>query len=131
MASTASAVPKSTEPDARLTNPLAGYSHDELETMGEAYARKYRLGDEDDIRAFRQGAVCAQDPTKHAEYDALSEADQRIMEEEFARRWHQPRLLYLVIVLCSTCAAVQGMGTVFFFSFSYFISLNHSKQKRR
>ncbi len=129
-ASTASAVPKSSDPDARLASPLAGYSHDELEMMGEAYARKYRLGDEDDVRAFRQGAVCAQDPTKHREYDGLSEADQTIMEEEFARRWHQPRLLYLVIVLCSTCAAVQGMGTISFSLYPPFQShlITHIKQ---
>ena len=96
--------------NAKLANPLAGYSHAELEEMGAAYAKKYQVGDESDILAFSHGAVCAQDPERFDAYTALSEADRDIMRREFKNRWSQPRLLYLVIVLCSTCAAVQGMG---------------------
>ncbi|KAI9793025.1 MAG: hypothetical protein M1833_000846 [Piccolia ochrophora] len=95
--------------NAKLANPLAGYSHDELEEMGEAYALKHQMGDESDIDAFRQGAVCAQDPYKYNTYQRLSGSDKEIMDREFSHKWSQPRLLYLVIVLCSTCAAVQGM----------------------
>ncbi len=96
--------------NARLANPLAGYTHAELEEMGAAYARKYELGDEEDVQAFRQGAVCAQEPTRYDHYAGLNPRDREVMEREFAHRWSQPRLLYLIIVLCSTCAAVQGMG---------------------
>ncbi|KAI9848143.1 MAG: hypothetical protein M1838_000639 [Thelocarpon superellum] len=95
--------------NAKLANPLAGYSHEELEAMGEAYAKKHQVGDEEDIQAFRQGAVCAQNPTKYDACTGLSEVDRDIMRREFTNRWSQPRLLYLVIILCSTCAAVQGM----------------------
>ncbi|KAI9822799.1 MAG: hypothetical protein M1832_003032 [Thelocarpon impressellum] len=93
----------------KLANPLAGYSHAELEEMGAAYARKYQVGDESDVMAFRAGAVCAQDPAKYDSYPGLTDEDKEVMRREFTNRWSQPRLLYLVIVLCSTCAAVQGM----------------------
>lgn len=102
--------PKRPDINARLANPLADYSHDELEEMGEAYARKYQLGNEEDIQAFRHGAVCAQDPLLFDTYSGLSDREREIMRDEFVKRWHQPTLIYLVIVLCSTCAAVQGMG---------------------
>lgn len=96
--------------NAKLANPLAGYSHAELEEMGAEYARKYQLGDESDIRAFRMGAVLAQDPVKYEECRGLTEEEVQVLRREFERRWSQPRLMYVVIVLCSTCAAVQGMG---------------------
>lgn len=95
--------------NAKLANPLAGYTHAQLEQMGADFAMKHQLGEEDDIQAFRHGAVCAQDPARFDTYAALSEQDKDTMRQEFSHRWHQPRLLYLVIVLCSTCAAVQGM----------------------
>ncbi|KAI9888221.1 MAG: hypothetical protein M1814_000957 [Vezdaea aestivalis] len=95
--------------NAKLANPLAGYSHAELEAMGEAYARKHAVGDDSDIAAFRAGAVCAQNPMRFDRVASLTDADKEIMSKEFSNRWSQPRLLYLVIVLCSTCAAVQGM----------------------
>jgi len=97
--------------NAKLANPLAGYSHPELEEMGAEYATKYQLGDQSDIRAFRMGAVLAQDPAKYDECRGLAEEELQILRKEFESRWSQPRLMYLVIVLCSTCAAVQGMGT--------------------
>lgn len=98
--------------NAKLSNPLAGYSHAELQEMGEAYARKYQVGDQEDIDAFRIGAICAQDPARFDSVPGISDMDRDIMRREFTNRWSQPKLLYLVIVLCSTCAAVQGMGTL-------------------
>ncbi|KAI9760426.1 MAG: hypothetical protein M1835_000176, partial [Candelina submexicana] len=95
--------------NAKLANPLAGYSHAELEEMGATYAQKFQLGDESDIRAFRRGAVLAQAPEKFESVAGLDDAELDVLRKEFTSRWSQPRLLYLVIVLCSTCAAVQGM----------------------
>lgn len=96
--------------NAKLANPLAGFSHEELEEMGAAYATKHQLGDESDIRAFRMGAVLAQDPVKYEQCRGLDEEELSILRREFESKWSQPRLMYVVIVLCSTCAAVQGMG---------------------
>ena len=96
--------------NAKLANPLAGYSHPELEEMGAEYANKHQVGDEGDIRAFRLGAVLAQDPVKYEECHGLAEEELHILRREFESKWSQPRLMYVVIILCSTCAAVQGMG---------------------
>ena len=96
--------------NAKLANPLARISHAQLEDMGEKYAMKYQIGDKDDIRAFKKGAVLAQDPTKYNSVEGLTAEELAILEKEFTNRWSQPKLMYIVIILCSTCAAVQGMG---------------------
>ena len=97
--------------NARLANPLARISHAQLEDMGEKYAMKHQIGDQEDIRAFQKGAVLAQDPTKYDSVEGLTPEEKIILCKEFTNRWSQPKLMYIVIVLCSTCAAVQGMGT--------------------
>lgn len=97
--------------NAKLANPLAGISHALLEDMGARYARKHQVGDQEDIRAFSKGAVLAQDPSKYETVAGLTEEEQMVLHTEEHHRWHQPPLLYIVIVVCSTCAAVQGMGT--------------------
>ena len=96
--------------NAKLANPLAGYSHAELKNMGAAYVKKHHIGDEEDIRAFELGACLAQDPTKYDTIQGLNGTEIEVLRKEFANRWSQPKLMYLVIILCSTCAAVQGMG---------------------
>lgn len=78
--------------------------------MGKLYAQKHQLGDEEDIRAFQKGACLAQDPQKYNQVAGLTGQELDVLAREFTHRWSQPRLLYLVILLCSTCAAVQGMG---------------------
>jgi Na+/melibiose symporter-like transporter len=95
--------------NAKIANPLAGFTHAELATKGEEYVRKYQIGDEEDIRAFRLGAILAQDPNMHDTVDGISAEESEALSREISHKWSQPRLLYLVIVLCSTCAAVQGM----------------------
>jgi len=97
--------------NAKIANPLSGFTQQELSEKGEAYVRKFQIGDEEDIRAFRLGAILAQDPNRHAEVDGLTTEEGEVLSKEISNKWSQPKLLYLVIVLCSTCAAVQGMGT--------------------
>ena len=96
--------------NAKLANPLARFSHAELEDMGEKYAMKHQMGDREDIRAFQKGAVLAQDPMKYKSVQGLRPDELVILEKEFTNKWSQPKLMYIVIILCSTCAAVQGMG---------------------
>jgi hypothetical protein len=93
----------------KLNNPLSGHSLEKLKTMGEDYARQYSLGDEDDIRAFGIGAMLAQNPEAPDLVSGCTPEEMAILTQEVEHRWSQPRLLYLVIILCSTCAAVQGM----------------------
>lgn len=95
---------------AKLANPLAGISHNELEQRGARYASQHQMGDEEDIRAFRKGACLAQDPQRFASVPGLTEQEMEVLDKEITNRWSQPKLLYVVIILCSTCAAVQGMG---------------------
>jgi len=94
----------------KIANPLGGYNAQQLGDMGEQYCRENQLGEEEDIRAFRLGAQVAKNPLRAAEVDGLTEEERRIFQDEVNHKWRQPKLLYLVIVLCSTCAAVQGMG---------------------
>jgi hypothetical protein len=96
--------------NAKLANPLHGYSFTELQQMGRDYAKLHAIAEPEDIRAFELGAVLAQTPEK---FDRLKNhvtaEEMDVLQKEFNSRWSQPKLLYLVIVLCSTCAAVQGM----------------------
>ena len=95
--------------NALLANPLRGYSHDELGRMGKAYALEHALVEPEDFRAFEIGAKLAQNPKTWDTVEGLTEEERVVLEKEFTSKWSQPKLLYLVIILCSTCAAVQGM----------------------
>lgn len=97
--------------NAKLANPLADLSFGELRKMGRAYAQEHGLADPEDVRALEIGACLARDPADLAAAKGLgvTEEEMGVLEDEVARRWGQPRLLYLVIVICSACAAVQGM----------------------
>lgn len=97
--------------NARMANPLAGYTPAELAHMGEVYATTHDIGGSEDVRAFRFGAVLAQNPNVVPPIDGLTAEEIAALDKELTHKWSQPVLLYLVIVLCSACAAVQGMGT--------------------
>jgi hypothetical protein len=98
--------------NARLANPLQGYTYNELQKMGRTYAHDNALTGPDDVRAFEIGACLAREPTylKHATRLGSTDEELAVLEHELSHRWAQPRLLYLVVALCSVCAAVQGMG---------------------
>ncbi|KAK8130245.1 hypothetical protein PG999_002625 [Apiospora kogelbergensis] len=101
------------EASAKLENPLRGLSAAELARRGEEFCARHGLEAEDDVRAFRLGAVIA----GHAnQYDAempaglqLTEREREVLDREVTHKWSQPTMLYAVIVICSLCAAVQGM----------------------
>ncbi len=93
-----------------MANPLANLSIEELEVLGESYAIKHGLHDPQDLRAFRVGAVLAGRPDASHTYHDILEEEVQVLEQERTNRWSQPKVLYLIIVLCSVCAAVQGMG---------------------
>jgi hypothetical protein len=96
--------------NAKLANPLDGYSFAELQQMGRDYAKLHAISDPEDIRAFELGSILAQTPERFDRLkDHATAEEMEVLQKEFASRWSQPKLLYLVIVLCSTCAAVQGM----------------------
>ena len=96
--------------NAKLANPLAGLSHQNIRGLGSDFASKYRIGNAEDVRAFEIGACLAQNPEAWETVEGLSDEETEILRKEFTNRWSQPRLMYIVIALCSLCAAVQGMG---------------------
>ena len=114
--------------NAKLANPLAGYSAKQLRKMGKNYALEHALVEPEDFRAFELGALLAQSPKDWEKVEDLRPEEREVLRKEFASRWSQPKLLYLVIILCSTCAAVQGMdetvvnGAQLFYSRQFGIS---------
>lgn len=96
--------------NAKLANPLAPYSQDELMKMGFRFAISNQMGTEEDIRAFEMGAVLAQAPSQYERVRGLNRAELAALRREYTNRWSQPITMYLVIIICSISAAVQGMG---------------------
>jgi hypothetical protein len=98
----------------KLANPLGNFHVDKVGDMGEQYCREFALGEAEDIRAFRLGAMVAKDPNMFREVEGLTEDERNVFSDELEHKWRQPKKLYLVILLCSLCAAVQGMGKFLF-----------------
>ncbi|KAF8586667.1 hypothetical protein K439DRAFT_1652487 [Ramaria rubella] len=100
-------IPASENINARLVNPLTGFSHEELSAQGEEFAKRYELGHLSEV--FSKGAIVAQDPTAFESLPMLSEEDKIILRREITHKWDQPRELYYLVIVCSMAAAVQGM----------------------
>jgi len=95
----------------KINNPLDGYTESELRAMGSNYAKMHGIAEPEDVRAFELGAVLAQNPEDFRRIsNDTSPEEMAVLEKEYKNRWSQPAIMYLVIILCSTCAAVQGMG---------------------
>lgn len=95
--------------NARLANPLAGFSQQQLTQKGLEFAMKHGMKGPEDVRAFKLGARLAQDFNAYRHIEELSAQEFNAIEHEFTHKWSLPWSLILVIVLCSFCAAVQGM----------------------
>ncbi|KAI1005247.1 hypothetical protein K3495_g2965 [Podosphaera aphanis] len=95
--------------NARLANPLVGLSQRQLSLRGEEFAIKYGMLEANDVRAFKLGAILAQDSKNYATVEDLTPEERDIIEREFTHKWSLPWSLIIVIVLCSFCAGVQGM----------------------
>lgn len=66
---------------------------------------EHALVEPEDFRAFELGAVLAQNPKAYEKVQGFTPEELEVLKKEFTHRWSQPKLLYLVIILCSTCAA--------------------------
>lgn len=99
---------KRLEASKKLANPFAGISPSRLGIMGEEYARKFGMDGEDDIRAFRLGAMIAGDDNKYDTIAELTDKEREVLDREITHKWSNPGMLYWVVVICSLCAAVQG-----------------------
>ena len=94
--------------NAKLANPLAGLSHEQLMENGAEFARTHGLGHAEDL--FRKGALAAQDPLAFDSISHFTEAEKDIFRREFTHRWDHPTTLYYLVILCSVAAAVQGVS---------------------
>jgi hypothetical protein len=82
----------------RLANPLAGLSRERLAAMGEDYARLAGLTSDEDMRAFRLGAMIAGDNTRYDTIPELTDREREVLERETTHKWSNPSMLYWVIV---------------------------------
>lgn len=97
------------EASRKLANPLAGLGHEQLSAMGEKYARLAGLDSEEDLRAFRLGAIVAGDENRYDTVEGLTAEEREVLDRETTHKWSNPGTLYWVVAICSLCAAVQGM----------------------
>ncbi|KAI1430662.1 hypothetical protein GGR50DRAFT_698783 [Xylaria sp. CBS 124048] len=100
---------KRIEASAKLENPLAGLSPDQLARRGEDFCSQHGITDAEDVRAFRLGAMIAGDLNRFDTVDGLRPSEIEALHQESTNKWKNPRMLYIVISICSLCAAVQGM----------------------
>ncbi|KAK1776985.1 hypothetical protein QBC45DRAFT_452751 [Copromyces sp. CBS 386.78] len=97
------------EASKKLANPLAGLDPERLEKMGAEYAQMAGLTSDEDVRAFRLGARIAGDESNYDTIPELTEREKEVLVRETTHKWSNPPMLYWVVVICSLCAAVQGM----------------------
>jgi hypothetical protein len=98
------------EASQKLANPLAGLGPDQLAAMGEAYARQAGLTSDEDMRAFRLGAMIAGDATEYDGIAELTDREREVLEREMTHKWSNPSMLYWVII--STCMAGHPLLSV-------------------
>ncbi|KAB8342805.1 hypothetical protein FH972_022403 [Carpinus fangiana] len=92
---------------AKLENPLAGMTREELMEDVEKFAKEkdlvFALDD------LKKGALLAQKPKLFETMDGLDETDREILRREKTHRWSQPWMMYCMTILCAGSAIVQGM----------------------
>ena len=121
------------EASAKLENPLHGLTPADLERRGEEFCARHGIEDAEDVRAFRLGAVIAGNMNKYDEVEGLTDREREVLDRELTHKWKNPRMLYAVIVICSLCAAVQGMdetvvnGAQFFYKQQFGIGSQESR----
>lgn len=93
--------------NAKLANPLAGWSHEQLMNGGKQFAESHGL--EELVEVFQKGALVAQDPLAFEDLPMLDDDDRYILRREVTHKWDQPKTLYYLVILCSLAAAVQGV----------------------
>ncbi len=93
--------------NAKLANPLAGLSHEQLMADAEEFAKTHELAEY--TETIQKGALIAQDPTVFESLPMLTDEDRRFLRREVTHKWDQPKTLYYLVVMCSLAAAVQGV----------------------
>ncbi|CAG8957497.1 hypothetical protein HYFRA_00011479 [Hymenoscyphus fraxineus] len=95
--------------EAKIQNPLAGLSDENLLRQVEEFARSKDLTNI--LPLLKKGALVARDPTNYEDIageHALKEDEVEALTDEVLHKWRQPRALFFTILCCSIGAAVQG-----------------------
>ncbi|XXH02827.1 hypothetical protein Hte_009214 [Hypoxylon texense] len=94
--------------NARIINPLAGLSKDNLRLQVRGFCIEHGFEDKEDV--FFRGALAAQNPLEedYMNIPELTDDDKIALKREITHKWHLPRQLYYAIALCSLGSALQG-----------------------
>jgi sugar porter (SP) family MFS transporter len=84
-------------------NPLKDLSREGLIRNVSEFIEKHGFHEDRDV--FIKGALLAQS----GEADGLTEEEEENLTKESTHRWHQPKTLYYLSIMCAMCAVVQGM----------------------
>ncbi|KAF2845205.1 MFS sugar transporter-like protein [Plenodomus tracheiphilus IPT5] len=109
-ASRTASQPRQASVAAKLRNPLAGLSEEEIIADVDAWCTDKGLSEHQD--AFRKGALIARVGQRDDGFEfvnRLSTEEKDILRHEKDHRWSQPFQLYFLVVLCAGSAIVQGM----------------------
>ncbi|RYP68019.1 hypothetical protein DL771_006942 [Monosporascus sp. 5C6A] len=97
------------EASVKLENPFHGLTPEELGRRGGEFCARHGIEGEDDVRAFRLSAMITGDMNRYGAVAGLTAREREGLDREFTHKWRNSSTLYAVIVICSLCAAVQGV----------------------
>merc|ERR1711977_618410 len=92
--------------DAKVSNPLAGITYEELMHDVEMFAQEKGLEDKTDL--IKRGALVAQDPANFENMTLLEEEEKAALRWESEHKWSHPLALYFTIIVCSIGEAPVG-----------------------
>lgn len=86
---------------ARMENPLAGFSREQVTRLAEEFCAKHGFNDDEDRRVFRLGAAIAGNDFQWDTIDGLRDDEKEALRIEVDHKWRaNPKKLYGVIVVC-------------------------------
>lgn len=102
--------PRQASVAAKLRNPLAGLSEEQVLADVDAWCVEKNLVEHQDV--FRKGALIARVGQREDGFEyvnQLSTEEKDMLRYEINHRWSHPFQLYFLVVLCAGSAIVQGM----------------------
>ena len=92
--------------NAKLKNPLSGYTREELLADVDAFAKEKDL--EDIAPLLKKGALVAQDPKGFEQIQDLDDTEREWLRQEKTHRWNQPKMLYFMTGMCMTSSRLMS-----------------------
>ncbi|KAF8591747.1 hypothetical protein K439DRAFT_1650648 [Ramaria rubella] len=119
--------------EAKILNPFANMTTEELVDAGQRFAKEHGLGylsEQFKVAAQLARIAISDDPRGFTNLE-ITEEDKMLLTMELERRWSQPKELYFLVIMCSMAAAVQGMdetvtnGAQLYYPLQFGINDNH------